>query len=178
MFLPLWILYLVVTGTVATGLWVIAHECGHGAFSTNKTLQTIVGYTLHTVLLVPYFSWQRSHAVHHANTNHITHGETHVPYNMETGKRTLAKKAFLVRILGEDLGTKAFTFQRLFLHLFLGWPVYLLVGATGGPLRGMTNHFWPIKPFSTGNKDTELFPGPWKAKVASHPSHSPGIFPA
>ena len=34
---------------------------------------------LHSILLVPYFSWQRSHAVHHANTNHITKGETHVP---------------------------------------------------------------------------------------------------
>ena len=28
---------------------------------------------------VPYFSWQRSHAVHHAKTNHMTEGETHVP---------------------------------------------------------------------------------------------------
>ena len=28
---------------------------------------------------MPYFSWQRSHAVHHNRTNHITEGETHVP---------------------------------------------------------------------------------------------------
>ena len=24
-------------------------------------------------------AWQRSHAVHHARTNHVTEGETHVP---------------------------------------------------------------------------------------------------
>jgi hypothetical protein len=39
---PLWLLYSMVTGTVATGAWVIAHECGHGAFSDNKMLQDAV----------------------------------------------------------------------------------------------------------------------------------------
>ena len=29
----------------------------------------------------------------------------------------------------------------------------------------MTNHFIPVKPFSTGDKNTELFPGAWKNKV-------------
>ena len=78
-FLPLWLCYAGVTGTVAMGLWVLAHECGHGAFSDNRLLQDAVGYVLHSALLVPYFSWQRSHAMHHAHTNHIYKGETHVP---------------------------------------------------------------------------------------------------
>ena len=77
--LPLWIAYAAVTGTVAMGLWVLAHECGHGAFSDNRRLQDTVGFILHSALLVPYFSWQRSHAVHHQHTNHIYKGETHVP---------------------------------------------------------------------------------------------------
>ena len=38
-----------------------------------------MGYLLHSALLVPYFSWQRSHAVHHSRTNHVDEGETHVP---------------------------------------------------------------------------------------------------
>merc|ERR1719379_1593479 len=79
-FAPLWLAYGAVAGTVWTGMWVVAHECGHGAFSDNRFIQDLVGYVLHTALLVPYFSWQHSHAVHHANTNHITKGETHVPY--------------------------------------------------------------------------------------------------
>jgi hypothetical protein len=41
----------------------------------------------------------------------------------------------------------------------------VLAGVTGGPVRGVTNHFIPVKPFSTGNKNTELFPGVWKKKV-------------
>merc|ERR1719160_141400 len=77
--LPLWAAYAAVTGTVWTGMWVVAHECGHGAFSDNRLIQDTVGYILHTLLLVPYFSWQHSHAVHHSRTNHITEGETHVP---------------------------------------------------------------------------------------------------
>ena len=76
---PLWLAYAAVSGTVWTGMWVIAHECGHGAFSDNRRLQDAVGAPLHSALLVPYFSWQHSHAVHHSRTNHITEGETHVP---------------------------------------------------------------------------------------------------
>jgi len=77
--IPIWIIYALISGTTAMGFWVIAHECGHGAFSKNKTLESVTGYLLHSLLLVPYFSWQRSHAVHHRFTNNITNGETHVP---------------------------------------------------------------------------------------------------
>jgi omega-6 fatty acid desaturase (delta-12 desaturase) len=44
----------------------------------------------------------------------------------------------------------------------LGWPIYLLTGASGGPVRGNTNHFLP----NMGAKGKfALFPGKWKAKV-------------
>merc|ERR1740123_795088 len=89
---PLWLAYAAVTGTVWTGMWVVAHECGHGAFSDNRTIQDTVGYILHSALLVPYFSWQRSHAVHHSRTNHLTEGETHVPAVAGTDKGDLGFK--------------------------------------------------------------------------------------
>ena len=44
-------------GAVCTGLWVIAHECGHQAFSKYQTVNDAVGIVLHSSLLVPYFSW-------------------------------------------------------------------------------------------------------------------------
>jgi len=78
---PIWAAYSAVTGTVAMGLWVLAHECGHGAFSKNKNLQDAVGYMIHSMMLVPYYSWQRSHAVHHQYTNHMELG-------MYAGRRT------------------------------------------------------------------------------------------
>ena len=33
---PLWALYAVVTGTIAMGCWVIAHECGHNCSATIR----------------------------------------------------------------------------------------------------------------------------------------------
>ena len=62
-------------------------------------------------------------------------------------------------ILGED----AFGIVQIFLHLGVGWPAYILWGATGGPKYGMTNHFWPYAPFNKG--ESELFPDSNKFKV-------------
>ena len=44
-------------GAVATGCWVIGHECGHQAFSESQALNDGVGLVVHSLLLVPYYSW-------------------------------------------------------------------------------------------------------------------------
>ncbi|MGH1489276.1 MAG: fatty acid desaturase [Acidimicrobiales bacterium] len=152
--LPVWLAYAFVSGTAAVGVWVIAHECGHDAFSDNKRLQNGIGFVLHSALLVPYFSWQRSHAIHHAKTNHVIDGETHVPKRVDTeaGERALG--------LRRRAGSKVHTAAGIAARLLFGWPVYLLTGATGGPERGVTNHFWPLAPFSKA-----LFPARWAQRV-------------
>jgi omega-6 fatty acid desaturase (delta-12 desaturase) len=157
---PLWLAWAAVTGTVWTGMWVVAHECGHGAFSDNRQLQDAVGYVLHSILLVPYFSWQRSHAVHHANTNHITKGETHVPVvvNGRAGIENEGGEGELEN--AKRFGKGPWGLLQLVLHLVIGWPAYLLWGATGGPKYGTSNHFVPFKPF-----DTALWPASWPKKV-------------
>jgi len=163
---PLWTAYSAVTGTVAMGLWVLAHECGHGAFSKNKKLQDAVGYIIHSIMLVPYFSWQRSHAVHHLYTNHMELGETHVPEPMESEEDgSFALRASILKTFGDEKGIKVWGGLQAFLHLIVGWPAYLLIGATGGSARGLTNHFYP-EPLTTPDQPKkELFPGNWKAKV-------------
>ena len=151
---PAWLAYAYLNGTIAIGVWVVAHECGHRAFAPTPKVQDAVGFVLHSSLLVPYFSWQRSHAIHHGKTNHLTDGETHVPKRVTTsrGRRTLRIRKWLgARTHG------AFTVAS---RLGFGWPLYLMFGATGGPERGMTNHFWPVRPFSQA-----LFPDRWKRKV-------------
>jgi fatty acid desaturase len=169
--LPVWALYSAVTGTVAMGLWVLAHECGHGAFSKNKTVQDTVGYLLHSLFLVPYYSWQRSHAVHHQYTNHMELGETHVPEPMEQGPEgggssaSLKLRSSFLAQFGQTLGMRLWGAMQATVHLVIGWPAYLLIGATGGSDRGMTNHYWP-DPLTTPNQPKkELFPGKWKERV-------------
>lgn len=147
------------------GLWVLAHECGHGAFSRNKTIQDTVGYVLHSLFLVPYYSWQRSHAVHHQYTNHMELGETHVPEPASDSADSITTRSALMASLGEENGIKVWGGLQAFLHLIIGWPAYLLIGATGGSARGMTNHYWPDPLTTPDQPKKELFPGNWKAKV-------------
>ncbi len=158
--IPVWIIYSLISGTTAMGFWVLAHECGHGAFSKNRILETFVGYLLHSLLLVPYFSWQRSHSVHHRFTNHISKGETHVPLVID-GDGVYEKKGGREELnLSNLLGKTKYGIMQLILHLGLGWPAYLLSGSTGGIEYGTSNHFWPVKPFSK-----KLWLKRWKNKV-------------
>lgn len=53
----LWPAYWFFQGAVGTGVWVIAHECGHQAFSKWQAVNDAVGLVLHSCLLVPYYSW-------------------------------------------------------------------------------------------------------------------------
>ena len=163
--LPIWTAYSAITGTVAMGLWVLAHECGHGAFSKNRALQDVIGFAIHSVMLVPYYSWQRSHAVHHQYTNHVELGETHVPELYEGEEGAYKTRAKFMEVLGRENGIKAWGAWQMFLHLGVGWPAYLLIGATGGLDRGMTNHYYPNPLTEPKQPKKELFPGNWKEKV-------------
>lgn len=148
---PLWVLYGVVCGTIAMGCWVLAHECGHNAFHPNRRVEGVVGFLLHSALLVPYYSWARSHSVHHAHCNHLEQGETHVP------PRATSVQGQTTEQLKRKLHPTLFGVISLFNHLVIGWQLYLFLGATGGEDYGFpTSHFWNGKSFSNGKR--RLFP--------------------
>ncbi len=71
----LWPAYWAVQGSVMTGLWVLAHECGHQAFSDSEFVNNLVGTICHSALLVPYHSWRITHAKHHSNTGSTENDE-------------------------------------------------------------------------------------------------------
>lgn len=138
----LWILYGVYQGFVFTGIWVIAHECGHQAFSSSKNLNNSVGWVLHSALLVPYHSWRISHARHHAGTGHMQRDEVFVPRTREDrGMLPLRpadenNQADSQETFGEWLtdmleDAPLFNFVELLIQQLFGWPLYLLCNTSG-----------------------------------------------
>ncbi|KAI0095439.1 fatty acid desaturase-domain-containing protein [Hypoxylon sp. NC0597] len=129
----LWTVYGFLQGLVGVGLWILAHECGHGAFSVHRHLNDFVGWVLHSALGVPFFSWKFSHARHHRFTGHMQKDMAFVPKTspsyfvrsiggalssfMDLEVLEDAPLVNLIRLLGQQLG---------------GWQVYMLLNATAG----------------------------------------------
>ncbi|KAI0261109.1 delta-12 fatty acid desaturase [Gloeopeniophorella convolvens] len=79
-YFALWSLYGFCAGLFSMGLWNLGHECGHQAFSQYKTLNHIVGWTLHSSFGTPYHPWRITHSKHHASTNHMALDENYIPW--------------------------------------------------------------------------------------------------
>jgi len=143
----LWPTYWWWQGAVCTGLWVIAHECGHRAFSDNIAFGDFVGMILHSCLLVPYHSWRLSHAKHHKNTNSMEGDEVFVPYTRsEVGEHPNA--------FDEVPGPMSVVMRiaSVCKMLLFGWPAYLAQHITGHKYDEPMNHFNPWGPLF-GDKD-------------------------
>ncbi|RCI08937.1 hypothetical protein L249_5118 [Ophiocordyceps polyrhachis-furcata BCC 54312] len=165
----LWALYTVLQGLFATGLWVIAHECGHGAFSPSRLVNDATGWVLHSALLVPYFSWQISHSKHHKATGNMERDMVFVP---RTREQQTSRFGSVVREMGELAeDTPAFTLFMLIMQQLIGWPNYLFTNVTGHDCHerqregrgkgkkngfgGGVNHFDPRSPLYE-QKDAKL----------------------
>lgn len=74
-----WNVYAFLQGIIFTGLWELAHECGHQALSPSKTFNDTAGLIIHSFLLVPYHSWRFTHAHHHKATNNLERDIAFVP---------------------------------------------------------------------------------------------------
>lgn len=74
-----WPVYWIAQGTMFWALFVLGHDCGHGSFSDNTTLNNVVGHVLHSSILVPYHGWRISHRTHHQNHGHVEKDESWVP---------------------------------------------------------------------------------------------------
>ena len=105
-----WPIYWAFQGTMFWALFVIGHDCGHGSFSRNRRLNSIIGHICHTPLLVPYHGWRISHRTHHTVHGDADREETWYPMT-ENEFRTMPA---YVRVL---------RFTPLMLWLF---PFYLL----------------------------------------------------
>lgn len=66
----------VANSTFLVRLFMIQHDCGHGAFFKNRKLGDWVGRCIGVLTLTPYDVWRRNHAMHHATTGNLDHRGT------------------------------------------------------------------------------------------------------
>jgi acyl-lipid omega-6 desaturase (Delta-12 desaturase) len=52
-------------------LFMIQHDCGHGAFFPNRFMNDWTGRILGILTLTPYDYWKRNHAFHHATSGNL-----------------------------------------------------------------------------------------------------------
>ncbi|WP_288940145.1 fatty acid desaturase [uncultured Roseovarius sp.] len=52
-------------------LFMIQHDCGHGAFFGNRRLNDWIGRFLGVLTLTPYEVWRKNHSIHHATTGNL-----------------------------------------------------------------------------------------------------------
>ena len=52
-------------------LFMIQHDCGHGAFFRHRLANDWVGRVLGVLTLTPYDFWRRTHAIHHASSGNL-----------------------------------------------------------------------------------------------------------
>jgi omega-6 fatty acid desaturase (delta-12 desaturase) len=165
----LWAGYTFVQGLFGTGLWVLAHECGHQSFSPSKVLNDTVGWICHSALLVPYFSWKISHGKHHKATGHMERDMVFVPKTREVYASRVGKMAHQLHELTEE--TPIATALHMVGQQLAGWLLYLFTNVTGhnnherqpeGKGKGKTNgwfggvnHFIPSSPLYE-KKDEKL----------------------
>jgi omega-6 fatty acid desaturase (delta-12 desaturase) len=165
----LWGLYTIIQGLFGTGLWVLAHECGHQSFSPSKILNDTTGWICHSALLVPYFSWKISHGKHHKATGHMERDMVFVPKTREVYASRIGKLIHEIDELTEE--TPIATLIHSVGQQLLGWPLYLFGNVTGhneherqhegrgkGKVNGFftgVNHFNPSSPLYEA-KDAKL----------------------
>ncbi|GET92084.1 fatty acid desaturase, putative [Leishmania tarentolae] len=131
--LTAWNVFWFVQGLNGTALWVLAHECGHQAFSPYRSLNNAVGLVLHSSVLVPYHSWRISHGNHHKHTNHLTKDTVFVP----------RKENKVIDLLEE---TPLVMVTNMLIMFIFGWPGYLLFNVASQEYSRRVNHFEPSSP--------------------------------
>ena len=124
--LPAWVVYVAwpvywyMQGCVMTGIWVLAHECGHQAFSDYQLVNNVIGTIFHSLLLVPYHPWRITHGRHHNNTGSCDNDEVFAPSTRKDFEGYELRESPLSQWWG------------IMLMLTVGWwPGYLIFNATG-----------------------------------------------
>ncbi|KAJ2916890.1 hypothetical protein MD484_g3491, partial [Candolleomyces efflorescens] len=145
--LVLWLAYWFFQSVVFAGCWVLAHEAGHGTIASTPWINDLVGFTLHTFLLAPYFAWRTTHQSHHKATGSLERDENYVPRTRSYYLLPPESKAKIADYHDVFEEVPLYTLLRIVLMQAIGWQYYLLTNIMGNPSYPQgTNHFQPSSP--------------------------------
>ncbi|TFK53229.1 hypothetical protein OE88DRAFT_1718176 [Heliocybe sulcata] len=145
----LWSVYWFWQGVALAGWWCLGHEAGHGTMSPYSCVNHILGFALHTSILVPYYSWRSTHHAHHKATGSIERDENYVPRTRTDYELPPEGVAHVMDYHDIFEETPIYTLVRIVMMQLLGWHAYLSYNALGSKMYppGMgTNHFSPYSP--------------------------------
>ncbi|KAK1624254.1 hypothetical protein BDP81DRAFT_464797 [Colletotrichum phormii] len=124
-----WTAYSFLQGLVCTGIWVLAHECGHGSLFSSARMNETFGFILHSFLMVPYFSWKYTHRRHHRFTGHATRDVAFVPAMKPADSD---RDMFPPSAPMEESDVPIVQVVSLMGQQLLGWPLHVLFNVSAG----------------------------------------------
>ncbi|KAF9044726.1 hypothetical protein BDZ89DRAFT_1058819 [Hymenopellis radicata] len=143
----LWLVYWWFQGLVGAGLFCLGHDAGHGTLFNSKAANNLVGFILHTGLMVPYFAWRATHHAHHKATSSMERDENYVPYLRSDYKLPSADRAKRIDYDEVFEETPLYTLLRILIMQGTGWWLYLSHNVMGSRIYPPgTNHFDPNSP--------------------------------
>lgn len=99
-------------------LFIIQHDCGHGAFFQSRAANDLVGRVLSVLSLTPYGHWRQGHAVHHATSGNLDRRG-----RGDVGMLTVAEYDALTPL--KRLGYRLY--RNPFIMVLLGAPINFIV---------------------------------------------------
>ncbi|MGF1626367.1 MAG: fatty acid desaturase [Alphaproteobacteria bacterium] len=104
-------------------IFIIQHDCGHGAFFRSRTANQVLGFICGLLTLTPYHSWKRQHAGHHGIWNNLDRRQSGV--DIYSSCMTVAEyralsrgRQFLYRIVRHPLVSNIVLPPVVFLFLY------------------------------------------------------------
>lgn len=116
-------------------VFIIQHDCSHGAFFKTKTLNNWVGRVLGVVTLTPFAIWRRAHLIHHGASGNLDNrgiGDIHMLTVAEYKSRS-------------RIGRLAYRLYRHPFVMFVIGPIYVFLIAQRLPdkfLRGERKYWF------------------------------------
>ncbi|KAF8525205.1 fatty acid desaturase-domain-containing protein [Hysterangium stoloniferum] len=145
----LWTVYWFFQSLAGASLWVLGTHisAGHGTLSPYKWLNHALGFTLHTFILVPYFSWRWTHRNHHKASALLERDENYVPRTRSQLKLPAPQRSKKIDYNEIFEEAPICTLIKLIFMTLAGFQVYMVSNAMGSPSYPPgTNHINPWSP--------------------------------